>query len=35
MWKFSVEEAISFERILELDAGEFASCVKPLSVALR
>lgn len=33
--KFSLEEAIPFERILETESGDFASCVLPLSVALR
>lgn len=35
MWKFSVDDAIPFERILETETGDFASCVMPLSVALR
>ena len=33
--KFAVEEAISFERLLQTETGDFASCVMPLSVALR
>jgi tRNA pseudouridine55 synthase len=33
--KFTLEEAIPFERILETESGDFASCVLPLSVALR
>jgi tRNA pseudouridine55 synthase len=33
--KFSVEEAIPFERLLATETGDFASCVMPLSVALR
>jgi tRNA pseudouridine55 synthase len=33
--KFTVDEAIPFERILETEIGAFASCVLPLSVALR
>ena len=33
--RFSVEDAISFDKILETATGDFASCVLPLSVALR
>lgn len=33
--KFSIEEAIPFDKILETEPGDFASCVLPLSVALR
>ena len=33
--RFSVEEAIPFERLLETDIVDFASCVKPLSAFLR
>jgi tRNA pseudouridine55 synthase len=33
--RFSVEEAIAFDRLLETDIGDFASCVRPLAEALR
>jgi tRNA pseudouridine55 synthase len=33
--KFSIDEAIPFDRLLETETGAFASCVLPLSVALR
>ena len=33
--RFSVEDAIPFERILETDIVDFASCVKPLSTFSR
>ena len=33
--KFSIEEAIPFDKILETEPGDFTSCVLPLSVALR
>ena len=32
---FSVEEAIPFDRLLDTDIVDFASCVKPLSTFLR
>lgn len=33
--KFSVDEAVPFDRLLETEMKDFASCVMPLSVALR
>jgi tRNA pseudouridine55 synthase len=33
--KFSVEDAIAFEKLLETDIKDFSSCVIPLSEALR
>jgi tRNA pseudouridine55 synthase len=33
--KFSVEQALPFDRLLETEMGDFASCVLPLAVALR
>ena len=33
--KFSVDQAIPFERLLQTEMKDFASCVMPLSVALR
>lgn len=33
--KFSVDGAVPFERLLEIETGDFASCVMPLSTALR
>ena len=33
--KFDVAEAIPFDRLLETEMGDFASCVKPMSAFLR
>ena len=33
--KFSVEDAVPFDRLLETEMKDFASCVMPLSAALR
>lgn len=33
--KYSVEQAVQFERLLEMEAGELPSCVMPLSKALQ
>ena len=33
--RFSVDDAIPFERLLTTEMGDFASCVTPLSAALR
>ncbi len=33
--RFDVAEAIAFDRLLETDIRDFASCVKPLATALR
>jgi tRNA pseudouridine55 synthase len=33
--KFSVADAIGFEKLLDTDIGDFASCVLPLSAGLR
>lgn len=33
--KFSVDDAVQFDKLLEMDIGDFSSCVLPLSVALR
>ena len=33
--KFSVEDAIPFDRLLEIEIKDFASCVMPLGVALQ
>ena len=33
--KFSVDDAIAFDRLLETEIGDFSSCVMPLSAALR
>ena len=33
--KFDVADAVPFERLLETETGEFASCVKPMSAFLR
>ena len=33
--RFDVADAVPFERLLETDIGDFASCVKPMSAFLR
>jgi tRNA pseudouridine55 synthase len=33
--KFSVDEAVKFEKLLEIETRDFVSCTMPLSIALR